>query len=73
MQFIVTVKTTDATGQTIIKDRTVIYTNTELEARVAGAAQLGVSQDAVTVTILGDPGTEQARQYLEDRHSSGTG
>jgi len=73
MQFIVSVKDVDASGQTIIKSRTVIYTDTELEAKVAGAAQMGVDQSLVTVTVLEDYATDRASQYLEDRHSGGTG
>ena len=73
MQFIVSVKDVDASGQTVIKDRTVIYSDTELEAKVAGAAQLGVDQSLVTVTVLGDPMTADAQHYLEERHRQGKG
>jgi len=56
MQYVVTVKGVDATGQTIIKKRTVVYVDSELEAKVAGAEQLGVPQDTVVVTELGAVG-----------------
>ena len=56
MQFIVRVRDVDAAGQVVIKKQTVVYTDTKLEAKVSGAAQLGVDQDDVVVTVLGDTG-----------------
>ena len=53
MEYIVSVKETDALGQTIIKQRTVVYADTELEAKADGAQQMGVDQDRVTVTNMG--------------------
>ena len=53
MEYVVSVKETDALGQTLISQRTVVYTDSELEAKVTGAEQLGVDQSRVTVTAMG--------------------
>ena len=63
-QFIVSVKETDALGQTFIKERTVVYTTTELEAKVQGAAMLGVPQEAVVATAFGDTGMAPKAQVI---------
>ena len=55
-QFIVSVKEIDAQGQTFITGRTVVYTTTELEAKVQGAKMLGVSASTVTVTPMSNTG-----------------
>jgi len=39
----------DGAGNTTIQDQTVVYTDTELEARTNGAAQLGVHSTLVEV------------------------
>jgi hypothetical protein len=52
MEYIVSIKETDALGQTIIKQRTVVYVDSELQAKVAGAELLGVDQSRVTVTNM---------------------
>ncbi len=56
MQYIVSVKDVDALGQTIISQRTVVYADSELEAKVQGATMMGVNQSVVTVTALSDTG-----------------
>lgn len=56
----------------IIDGQTVVYADSELEARVAGAEALGVPQNRVRVALLGAHPTDsemnaQQRQILESR------
>lgn len=51
-EYVVTHKGVDATGQTVILDRTVVYTDTELQAKVIGAEMLGISENLLTVTDM---------------------
>ncbi len=63
-QYDVTIKETDAKGQVYIKGRTVVYADTELEAKVQGAAMLGVPQTSVIVTAFGDTGMAPGAQVI---------
>ncbi len=67
MQFIVSVKEVDAVGQTVISQRTVVYADSELEAKVQGATMMGVDQSLVTVTALGDTGMAPNSRVYETR------
>jgi hypothetical protein len=53
MEYIVSIKEDDPLGGTVIVQRTVVYTESELQAKVQGAEMLGVGQERVTVTPMG--------------------
>ena len=63
-QYIVAVEGTDAMGQVVLSSRTVVYADTELEARTSGSRQLNVEPNAVTVRILGDTGLAAGSQVI---------
>jgi hypothetical protein len=52
MEYIVSIKEDDPMGGTVIVQRTVVYTDSELAAKVQGAEMLGVDQERVTVTPM---------------------
>ena len=63
-QYVVSVLGTDAQGQAVIDGRVVVYQDTELEAKIAGAGLLAVDPDRVTVTLMGEVGFAPNSQII---------
>jgi len=63
-QYVVSVLGTDAQGQAVIDGRVVVYQDTELEAKIAGASLLAVDPDRVTVTLMGEVGFAPNSQII---------